>query len=99
MNSVLEGPSAGSLDPDPDAVGLLLECREVPAELADADDAVEVRGGIVVVEDEVAAVCVVADVAGDGVVSFRRSCGGELGGQRRGLFGAVVVAEGEGHRK
>ena len=71
----------------------------VAVELADAHDAVEVRCVVVVVEDEVATRCPVADVSGGGIVPGGRAVERQLAGKRRGLLHVVVVAEGERQRQ
>jgi hypothetical protein len=68
-------------------------------ELADAHDAAEVRRLVVVVEDEVATGCVVADISGGGIVAFGRAVGPERPRQRRGLLDAVVIADGGRQRE
>ena len=74
----------------------MLERLQVAVELTDVHDAVEVGGSVVVVEDQVAVGRPVADVSGGGVVTVGRAVERQLTGEGSGLFGVVVVAEGEG---
>ena len=78
---------------------MALERVHVAVELADAHDAVEVRGVAVVVEDEVATGRPVTDVSGGGIVPVGRTVERQLPGKGRGLLDVVVVAEGERQRQ
>jgi hypothetical protein len=87
--------SADPFDRDVEVVALAPERLQIAVELTDGHDAVEVGGVVVVVDDQVAAGCPVADVFRGRVVPVGCTLERELDGKRSRLLGGVVVAEGE----
>jgi hypothetical protein len=78
-------------------VGLVGEAGDVPVEAPDPDDAVEVTL-VAVVEDQVTAGRVVADLVDVGVGAAGDSVGGQCAGQCPGLLRPVEVVHGHTYR-